>query len=298
MSIVINTNMASIFTQNALTRSTWELNRSLARLSTGKRIVTSADDPSGAYYASGLDAQIRGTNVAYQNVQAGYNMISSATGDLNSINTNLERIKDLATQMANDSLNDEQIKAVQEEAKQRIEEIDRIAKESNFNKVKLLDGSKDDGTGAANSGVRLQIGANSAPSTNAIYVKGVFKDASTETGLKLFGAGADEFVDIDAAFADKDTAANFIKIVEKSSEDVTLRISTAGIYQNRLTSVSDSLLTQNQNLTGALSTVMDADVSAEAANYTKYQILQQTASAMLAQANQLPGVLALKLIGS
>lgn len=295
MSIIINTNMPSLFAQNELSRSTWELNKSLSRLSSGRRLVTSADDPAGSYYASGLNSQLRGNNVAYQNVQAGFNMIQTATGDLSSIEVQLERLKDLATQMANDSLTTEAQDAIKKEAQVRVDEINRLAKDSNFNKVKLLDGSKDNGT-AAGRGVRLQIGASSDPSTNSIKITDVFLDASTK-GLKLFGTGADEFADITAAFADKDTAAKFIDIAQKSVDKVALRVSNAGMYQNRLTSITDTLVTRSENLTGALSAVVDADVAQESANYTKYQILQQTASAMMAQANQNPGILALKLIG-
>lgn len=291
MPIVINSNVPALIARNALTRATWSLNKSMERLSTGSRINHASDDPAGYYYASKIDTQLRGTKVAYQNVAAGKDMLTIAQGDLDSINSQLERIKDLATEYSNDSITDEEKKAIKEEAKQRIEEIERITKESKFNKVQLLDGSKD--------GARLQIGPDSDPATNAIYVNGVFLDTSTgQDGIKLFGDGADQYADLEAAFADADTAAKFIDIVQASADIVTERIATAGVYQSRLESISDNLLTKNENLTSAYSTVMDTDIASETANYIKQQIIQQTASAMLVQANQASGVLALKLIGA
>ena len=289
MPIVINTNVPALKAQYALTRASWGLNQSLERLTTGSKINSAKDDPAGLYYATGLNSQISGVNAAYSNVQMGINMITTASGDLSNINTQLERIKDLATQYSNSSLTDEQKNAIKAEAKQRVEEINRIAKESKLNKVQLLDGTQA-------GGVRLQIGPNADPATNSLTVTGVFEKADVES-LNLVG-GSSKFADIDAAFANASTAAQFIDIVQDSADIVTERISTAGIYNARLESITDSLITKNENLTSAYSTVMDADVAAETANYIKNQLLQQTASSLLTQANQAQGVLALKLINA
>lgn len=289
MPIVINTNVPAIKAQNALTRASWGLNQSLERLTTGSKINSAKDDPAGLYYATGLNSQISGVNAAYSNVQMGINMITTASGDLSNINTQLERIKDLATQYSNSSLTDEQKNAIKAEAKQRVEEINRIAEESKLNKLQLLDGSQA-------GGVRLQIGPNADPVTNSLTVTGVFEKADVES-LNLVG-GSSKFADIDAAFANASTAAQFIDIVQDSADIVTERISTAGIYNARLESITDSLITKNENLQSAVSTVMDADVAAETANYIKNQLLQQTASSLLTQANQAQGVLALKLINA
>ena len=289
MPIVINTNVPAIKAQNALTRASWGLNQSLERLTTGSKINSAKDDPAGLYYATGLNSQISGVNAAYSNVQMGINMITTASGDLSNINTQLERIKDLATQYYNSSITDEQKNAIKAEAKQRVEEINRIAEESKLNKLQLLDGSQA-------GGVRLQIGPNADPATNSLTVTGVFEKADVES-LNLVG-GSSKFADIDAAFANASTAAQFIDIVQDSADIVTERISTAGIYNARLESITDSLITKNENLQSAVSTVMDADVAAETANYIKNQLLQQTASSLLTQANQAQGVLALKLINA
>lgn len=286
MSIVINNNVPALVTQNALNLATQSMNKSMQRLSTGLRINSAADDPAGSYYASGLSTQLRGIHIAAQNVAVGSNMLTTAEGDLTIINDHLERIKDLATQYANDTLSDAEKTAIKDEVQQRVDEINRIAKDSEFNKVKLLDGTR--------ATVRLQVGGGADAATNSLSVTGVFNDASTgQTGLKLFGG---TYADVAAAFADSTTAAAFIDIVEDAADDVANRIATAGIYQNRLSSISNLLMLKTENLTSAYSTVTDTDIAAETANYVKNQILQQTASSMLVQANQASGALALKLI--
>ena len=288
MSIVINTNMPALIAQNALDRANALLTKSLQRMSTGNRINSAADDPAGSYIASKMFTQIRGTNIAAQNVLSGYNMISTASSDMSAINTQLERIKDLATQYANGTNTAEQQAEIKKEVQQRVDEINRIAGESNFNDLKLLDGSR--------GSVRLQIGPNANASANSITVSNVFLKATTGAdGIKLFGG---KFANVDAAFASEATAAEFIDIVQASADTITERISTAGIYQSRLESVTNHLVAQNENLIESYGTVMDADIAEESANYTKYMLLQQTASTMLAQANQLNGSIALRLVGS
>lgn len=289
MSIIINTNVPALISQNALTRATWSLNQSLERMSTGYRINSAADDPAGSYFASGLNTQIRAISTVTRNVQLASNMISVAEGDMQSIMNNVERVKDLAMQYSSDTLTDEQKDAIKTEAQQRIDEINRLAEDSSFNEINLLDGS----LGAS---VRIQIGTNSDPATNALNITGVFDNANAES-INLIG-GASDYASIDEAFAAASTAAKFIDIAQESIDVLSKRISTAGIYQTRLESISESLLTKNENLNSAYSTVMDTDIATETANYIKQQLLQQTASSMLSQANQNGGVLALSLVNA
>lgn len=289
MSIIINTNVPALISQNALTRATWSLNQSLERMSTGYRINSAADDPAGSYFASGLNTQIRAISTVTRNVQLASNMISVAEGDMQSIMNNVERVKDLAMQYSSDTLTDEQKDAIKTEAQQRIDEINRLAEDSSFNEINLLDGS----LGAS---VRIQIGTNSDPATNALNITGVFDNANAES-INLIG-GASDYASIDEAFAAASTAAKFIDIAQESIDVLSKRISTAGIYQTRLESISDSLLTKNENLNSAYSTIMDTDIATETANYIKQQLLQQTASSMLSQANQNGGVLALSLVNA
>lgn len=287
MPIVISSNVAALKVQNELTRATTALNTSLERLSTGLKINSAKDDPAGYYYSQGIYSQVRGSNIAYNNVQIGANMLTLASGDLTNINTQVERIKDLATQYANSTLSAEEQAAIKAEASQRVAEINRIVSDSKFNKLQLLDGSQ-------GSALRLQVGSGSDPSTNAIYIKGVFDNADA-AALNLIG-GSSKFSSIDEAFANASAAAEFIDIAQASADIVTKRIADAGVYSSRLESVTNSLLTRNENLNSAYSTVVEADVATETSNYIKYSLIQQTASSMLAQANQLQGSLAMKLV--
>ncbi len=291
MAIIVNTNMSALKTQANLNSATNSLNTALNRMSTGLKINSAADDAAGMFVASNLNTQIRGSKIAQSNVATGINVLQTAEGDYGVIEDNLLRIRDLATQAANGVYDDKSLQAMKDEVNARVAEIDRIAHASNFNGLNLLDGSIAD---TNPNGLRLQVGANSEAATNAIYVEAnVFASASAAT-LGLFG---NTNVDtVEKAFANASAAAQFIASVDVALQEVTTRKATIGAVQNRLNSAADSLVTTVENATSAKSTIMDADIAEESANYTKAQILQQTSATLLVQANQLPA-LALNLIG-
>ena len=290
MAIIVNTNMSALKTQANLNSATNSLNTALNRMSTGLKINSAADDAAGMFVASNLNTQIRGSKIAQSNVATGINVLQTAEGDYGVIEDNLLRIRDLATQAANGVYDDKSLQAMKDEVNARVAEIDRIAHASNFNGLNLLDGSIAD---TNPNGLRLQVGANSEADTNAIYVEAnVFASASAAT-LGLFG---NTNVDtVEKAFANASAAAQFIASVDTALQEVTTRKATIGAVQNRLNSAADSLVTTVENATSAKSTIMDADIAEESANYTKAQILQQTSATLLVQANQLPS-LALNLI--
>ncbi len=290
MAIIVNTNMSALKTQANLNSATNSLNTALNRMSTGLKINSAADDAAGMFVASNLNTQIRGSKVAQNNVATGINVLQTAEGDYGVIEDNLLRIRDLATQAANGVYDTKSLKAMEDEVNARVAEIDRIAHASNFNGLNLLDGSI---AQESPNGLRLQVGANSEADTNAIYVEAnVFASASAAT-LGLFG---NTNVDtVEKAFANASAAAQFIASVDTALQEVTTRKATIGAVQNRLNSAADSLVTTVENATSAKSTIMDADIAEESANYTKAQILQQTSATLLVQANQLPS-LALNLI--
>ena len=294
MAIIVNTNMSALKTQANLNNATNSLNTALNRMSTGLKINSAADDAAGMFVASNLNTQIRGSKVAQSNVATGINVLQTAEGDFGVIEDNLLRIRDLATQAANGVYDEKSLKAMQDEVQARVEEINRIAKSSNFNGLNLLDGSISQ---RDKSGLRLQVGANSATETNAIYVAPEVFDNASAQALGLYGANSvNNFTSIKEAFEFASTAAKFIADVDVALQNVTTRKATIGAVQNRLNSAADSLVTTIENATSAKSTIMDADIAEESANYTKAQILQQTSATLLVQANQLPS-LALNLIG-
>ena len=292
MAIIVNTNMSALKTQANLNSATNSLNTALNRMSTGLKINSAADDAAGMFVASNLNTQIRGSKVAQSNVATGINVLQTAEGDYGVIEDNLLRIRDLATQAANGVYDEKSLKAMKDEVDARVAEINRIAKSSNFNGLSLLDGK-----GIPDTGLRLQVGANSDSAMNAITVDPeVFANASVQA-LGLYGAeSVNKFDSIDKAFESSSNAALFIADVDAALQNVTTRKATIGAVQNRLNSAADSLVTTIENATSAKSTIMDADIAEESANYTKAQILQQTSATLLVQANQLPA-LALNLIG-
>ena len=294
MAIIVNTNMSALKTQANLNNATNSLNTALNRMSTGLKINSAADDAAGMFVASNLNTQIRGSKVAQSNVATGINVLQTAEGDFGVIEDNLLRIRDLATQAANGVYDEKSLTAMEDEVKARVDEINRIAKSSNFNGLNLLDGSISQ---RDKSGLRLQVGANSATETNAIYVAPEVFDSASAQALGLYGANSvNNFTSIEEAFEFASTAAKFIADVDTALQNVTTRKATIGAVQNRLNSAADSLVTTIENATSAKSTIMDADIAEESANYTKAQILQQTSATLLVQANQLPS-LALNLIG-
>ena len=294
MAIIVNTNMSALKTQANLNSATNTLNTSLNRMSTGLKINSAADDAAGMFVASNLNTQIRGSKIAQSNVATGINVLQTAEGDFGVIEDNLLRIRDLATQAANGVYDQKSLTAMEDEVKARVDEINRIAKSSNFNGLNLLDGSiaKTDP-----SGLRLQVGANADTATNAIYVSASVFDSASAQALGLYGdKSVNNFTSIEEAFEFASTAAKFIADVDVALQNVTTRKATIGAVQNRLNSAADSLVTTIENATSAKSTIMDADIAEESANYTKAQILQQTSATLLVQANQMPA-LALNLIG-
>ncbi len=279
MAIIVNTNLSSLKTQNNLTKATNSLNQALERMSTGYKINSAKDDAAGLYVATGLETQIRGSKIALTNVATGANVLDTVEGDLETILDNLNRIRDLATQGANGIYDDDALEAMKSEVNARLDEIDRISAASNFNGLQLLDGTT--------TTMRLQVGANADEDANSITIANVFaKTDSTTLNIKTGAA---------TAFDSADAAAAYIGTIDTAIDEITTKRSAIGAYQNRLDSAQNSLLTTIENTTAAKSTIMDADIAEESAEYTKQRILQQTSATLLVQANQLPS-LALTLI--
>ena len=285
MPIIVNTNMSALTTQRNLTNATNDLNKALNRMSTGLRVNSSADDAAGMFVASTLDTQIRGSKVAQDNVATGINVLQTVEGDISVIEDNLLRIRDLATQAANGIYSEESMQAMQNEVNARIEEINRIANASNFNGLNLLNGND-----AFKNGLRLQVGANSEKATNCVVVPAeVFANAEASSLGLIVNNGA-QFASTEEVFASASNAALFIADVDKALTKMNTHKATIGAIQNRLESANNSLTTMIENATAAKSTIMDADIAEESANYTRATILQQTASTLLVQANSLPQI--------
>lgn len=276
MAIVVNTNMAALKTQKNLTSATTSMNKALNRMTTGYKINNASDDAAGLYVATGIETQIRGSKVAQDNIATGKNVLQTAEGDLNTILDHLNRIRDLAVQAGNSIYDTDGYAAIEKEVEARWDEIDRVARVSNFNGLKLLSDTN------AISEIRLQVGANASIAENCIKVANVFGDTTTGAG----GLNIRNTTAFDAAT----TAAAYIGTIDTAINTISTKRSTIGALVNRLDSAEASLTTTIENATAAKSTIMDADIAEESMEYTKAQILQQTSAALLVQANALPQI--------
>ncbi len=278
MAIIVNTNMSALKTQRNLNDATNAMNKAMERMSTGYKINSAKDDAANMYIATNLDVQISGSKVAKSNISTAANMLSIAEGDMDVILDNVTRIRDLTVQYANGIYDEKSQKAMTDEIEARMAEIDRIATASNFNGKKLLDGTMGD--------VRLQVGANAEEAANCVTIdETIFGNkSSAELGLEI-GTNYDNAT----------AAAAYLDTIDDAITNINEAKAAIGATGNRLDAATESLTTTIENMTSAHSTIMDADIAEESANYVQQQILQQTASSLLVQANALPQI-ALTLI--
>jgi flagellin len=277
MALVINTNVAALRALRQLNTNTSGLNQSLERLSSGYRINRAADDAAGLQISENLRRQIRGVNQAISNSQDGNNMLSIAEGSLNVINDNLQRIRELTLQAANDTNSQTQRDTIAQEINQRLSDIDRIAQSADFNGQKILDG--------AFASFRLQVGPNNDNTLDTIDVGSALGAADT-TALGI----------TTAVFTSSQDARDYLTEVDTALDAVGNRLALVGAYQNQLDSAISNLEITRENYEAAESRIRNVDVARETSNLTRFQILQQVSASILAQANQTPA-LALTLLG-
>lgn len=275
--VIINHNIAALNTLNRLNIASNAQSKSMEKLSSGLRINRAGDDAAGLAISEKMRAQIRGLDQASRNAQDGISLIQTAEGALNETHSILQRMRELAVQSANDTNTDTDRGELQKEVNQLAQEITRIAKNTEFNTQKLLDGS------LSGTGLTFQIGANSGQTIN---LKIGAMDAAT---LMVSGASGGIDISKDAA-----TATAAITKIDEAIKMVSAERSKLGAYQNRLEHTINNLSTSSENLTAAESRIRDVDMAKEMMEQTKSSILAQAAQAMLAQANQQPqGVLQL-----
>lgn len=275
MGLRINTNIVSLNAQRNLAAVTQRIGATFRRLSSGLRIASAADDPAGLAMSERLRAQVRSLEQARRNTMDGVSMVQTAEGALNEVSSILLRLRELAVESANGTVADQDRSTLQQEFASQLEEIDRIARSTEFDGVKLLDGS--------NSSIGFQVGAG----TSAFDRISVQLDAALSTDLGLGTAGIGTLAGVSFAMGAIDGA-----IASVSS----LR-GRFGAVQGRLGHAIDFLGVQIENLSAADSRIRDVDFAAETAKLAKDQILQQATIALLAQANAMPQ-LALRLLGA
>ena len=270
--MIIQHNMAAANTNRQLGITGGNLAKSTEKLSSGYKINRAGDNAAGLTISEKMRGQIRGLNQASTNAQDGISLIQTAEGALNETQSILQRMRELTVQAANDTNVTADRQAIQAELKALTSEVDRIATQTEFNTMTLLDGTF--------SSKNLQVGANS--SQNIIF------------SVKNMGASAIGVNHVASGVGTYGSATHNIKVVQSALDQVSTQRSALGALQNRLEHTIANADNTAENLQAAESRIRDIDMAEEMVKYSKDTILQQAAQSMLAQANQsTQGVLAL-----
>lgn len=268
--MVVNTNMLAINSHKALKGAGAVQAKASAKLSSGQRINSAADDAAGLAISEKMRSQMRGLDMASKNAQDGISMVQTAEGGMTEIGNMVQRVRELTVQSANDSNGDEDRAKIQQEVDQLLEEVDSMAGRVEFNGKKLINGE----LSGAGKEVHLQVGANANQSIK-FEVGSLTASSLGIAGHKVTGSSTSA---ISQTLSTLDTAI----------KNVTNQRSKLGAVQNRLEYSIKSLDTANENITAAESRIRDTDMAKEMMNLTKSNVLQQAATTMLSQANQAP----------
>jgi len=265
---VVNTNISGLIGLNNLRITNLGLKTSLARLSSGLRINWASDDPSGLAIAKGMEAQIGGCRTAVQNAEDGINLIHTMDGALAETQDIMLRMRDLAVRSANDAtLTSSDHLRLNSEFKSLADEITRKTTAVTFNTKSLFNNSY-------GTGLYLQIG----PDNGTNFRLTVQISQVSQNVLSVGGRGVSTAATAQAA----------ISYVNRGINKLSNMRASLGVQERRLNHVIDDLKAQDINISAAKSRIMDADMASEISEFTRLQILQQTGTAILAQANAQP----------
>jgi flagellin len=266
MTTVINTNIPALVAQRSLAKTSTEMATALQRLSTGLRINSSKDDAAGLAIAVRITAQIRGYDQAVRNAGDGISLAQTAEGGMDGITSSLQRMRELAVQSANYSNTTADRQAIDAEFTQLKTEIDRVATQTKFNTKALLDGTF--------TAADFQVGPNTGETITVAAISGL---GAVSLGLTA-GTNVQSVSNANAAITTIDAALN----------TVTSTRANIGASINRFEQTISNLRVTVESLQTSRSLVQDADFAAETAALTRLQILQQSGTAVLAQANAIP----------
>ncbi len=276
MGLRITTNVASMNAQRSFGVTQREMNKNFAALSSGSRITKAADDAAGLGISEGMKSQIRGYGQAKRNAMDAVSLLQVSEGGLGEISNILNRLRELGVQAASDTVSDRERGFIDKEVQQLKSEAQRIAQATRFGNSKLLDGS---------GGIfSFQVDINNNEFQDRITFDAGAQDARTTT------LGVD-----DLNFQDKEGARVALEAIDLAQTKVNEFRANLGAVQNRLFSTQDYLGVAEENLSAANSRIRDTDIAQSTSELTRNNILMNASTAILGQANQVPGM-ALKLI--
>ncbi len=269
----INTNLSSLNAQRALSGTSNLMSTSMARLSSGMRVNSAKDDAAGLAIAERMQAQTKGMNAAVRNANDAISLAQTAEGALGSISNNLQRMRELAVQAANDTNNTGDRAALEQEFLLLASENTRIAENTKFNGNEVIGVN-------TNTTFTFQIGANTAADNQVDVTSATFVFSTTVATTNTLST--------------RTQALEAIGEIDDAIDRTTTARSTWGASQNRLETIINNLRIGAENSAAARGRIMDTDYAQETSNMSRAQVLQQAGQAMVAQANQLPqGVLSL-----
>lgn len=277
---VINTNVSATLTQNAITKNERAMSSAMEQLSTGKRINSASDDAAGLAIASRMTAQIEGLSQAVRNANDAISLIQTADGALTEVTSMLQRMRQLAVQAASDTNTSTDRTALNTEFGLLRTEIDRIADNTQWNGENVLDGSA-----GSMGALDFAVGAN-ADQTISITIKNFSSDG---TAASSTAAASNVTDDISSSAITSVTFANAaITALDTAIDQVNSERATLGATVNQLQYAADNLLNVKSNAEASRSRIEDTDYAKATTELARTQIIQQAATAMLAQANQIP----------
>ena len=279
--ISINTNNGGLFAAKAASQSQATIDSAMQRLSTGSRINNAKDDAAGQAIATRLTAEIQGLEIASRNVADGQSLVDTAEGALQETHTLLLRMREIGVQAANGTLSTSDNEALDAEFQQLVKEIDRIAQNTTWAGAALLNGNATgDEDSTATFSFQAGVGNNSGADVFSVTVKNA---DSTTLDLYVATSATDDTNTI--GLLSQSSAGSAITAVDAAIATVSSERANLGAVSNRMASTMANLDQIRVNLTASKGRIADADFAAETANLAKGQILQQAATAMLAQAN-------------
>ena len=265
---VVNTNTNALFAQNALKINNRNLSTAIEQLSSGSRINSAKDDAAGMAIASTMTAQIRGLNQAVRNANDGISMLQTAEGSMSQQANILQRMRELAIQASTGTYSSSQRGYLQTEFSALTTQIGNIASQTTWNGVNILDG-----TGGSSGSFDIQVGTASGQ-TITVSIANV---TASSSGLGVSG-------DISTASG----ATTAISTINDALDTLNSARATLGAGINQLTYAADNMSNAIQNYSASKSQIADTDYATATSNMARAQIIQQAATAMLAQANQSP----------
>jgi flagellin len=282
--MIINHNMSAIFTQRQLKFNNLAADKDMEKLASGYRINRAGDDASGLAVSEKMRAQVRGLTMAGSNAQNAISFIQTAEGYLQESQDILQRIRELAVQASNGIYSSEDRMQIQVEVSQMVDEINRIASHAQFNGMNMLTGrfARSTGENVITGSMWFHIGANMDQRERA-YI-----GTMTAQGLGVQSTNGLTSTATFISISTPDKANMSIGVLDKALQTVSKQRADLGAYQNRLEYTMKGLSVGAENLQASESRIRDADMALEMVSFVRDQILVQSATAMLAQANTLP----------